>query len=203
MSSVDPSAITNRTEGLNRVLSALGQSPVASFPVAGNQALLDLETVFDEVTKEVLLHKWNFNTEIRELSPGAGPGYVISMPTGILDMDPVDKNLDFVVRSSDVYDKTRNTTNFQGMGPFKFECLRGLTFSECPEPVKGYIIARTASEYTRRYEGENEYYAVLQQREMEALAKAQSYEFRTRDRTLFDSNPALARLHRYRYRTWY
>lgn len=202
MSAIDPTSTTGRTEGLNRVLLALGQSPAASFPVAGNQALADLESVFDEATKDIAMRKWYFNTEIRSISPGVGPGYTISLPNGIIDMDPTDKTLKFVMRATSVYDLDRNSTSFEGLGPYEFECLRGLPFSELPEPFKAWIIARAARVYTQRFEGENEYFAALLEDERTAEATALSYEFRSRDKTLFD-NPALGRLHRRRQRWYY
>ena len=201
MSAVDPTIQTGRDACLNRVLLALGQSP--AFPYTGsNQRLADIESTFDEQTKEAFLMGWYFNTEPEVEVVPAGAGSTLTMPNGFLNMDPVDPELNLVIRGNTFYDLDRRSTNFSGYTSVKFVGIKGLAITETPEQFRTYVIARTARVYTQRAEGENEYFAKLLDDETRALAALQSWEFRSRDRTTF-SYPPMAALHYRRNRRWY
>lgn len=173
-SSVNPSGKTSALEGVNRVLMALGESPVAAIPVSTDQGLLDLESVLDEATKEIALMGWECNVEY-DLAVTVSGG-ALSLPAGILEMRPEDGTLDLVQRGNAMYDRARNTAVFTNGTVYKMRAIRGLAFNEYPERVQTYIIKEAALRYIMRYKPASDLLAQLVDERDRAKLEAQRHD---------------------------
>jgi len=111
----------------------------------------------------------------------------ILIPNNMLQIDlsnnAANMNKDVVRRSGKLYDKANHTYTFND----KVECDITWLFDwvDVPTPIADFITARAASVVSSRIVGDNNQYAILQQKEAFARAMALEYECNQGDYTYF------------------
>ena len=142
---------TTKLEAVNVCLTNIGEAPVTSLE---SGLLVDAQIasdIVDEISREVQSIGWNFNTEIRTLTPDDS-GYIY-LPASTLKVDTVAENINdnLIMRGSRLYDKDNNTYTFSSSK--KVEIILFLAFEELPEIVRRFIALRSARIYQERQLG--------------------------------------------------
>ena len=163
-----------KLEGVNIVLSNIGQAPVTSLATLNPAAKL-AEQILDEVSLSTQAEGWVFNTE-QDYPFTPDNNKEIQIPSNVLALDFVefgDKNT--VQRGGKLYDKRNHTYHFDDIVYGKVTWL--FDFVDLPEVFKNYIAMRAANVFANRSVGSNE--IVKYSKEEEQIARAAIMEYET------------------------
>ena len=179
---------TNATQELpavNQILQSCGQAPVTTLDQTNPDVAIAYQTLL-EVSREVQAEGWSFNKEYNyEMTPDNNKEILI--PNNMLQIDlsnnAANMDKDVIRRSGKLYDKANHTYTFTD----KVECDITWLFDwvDLPTPIADFITARAASVVSSRIVGDNNQYAILQQKEAFARAMALEYECNQGDYTYF------------------
>jgi hypothetical protein len=179
-----------RLQAVNRMLEAVGES-VILVEVAGAGDYANCSSIIDQVTSDLLAKDWDFNTEVRTLTP-ATDGTIVVTPE-VLKIDPVDPYANYVERQGKLYDKTKNTFVFTQSVDVNVTLL--FSFEDCPYHVQRAIAATAAQRYQRNYVGSATADKFISEDRFEAGADAADAESTVDDYNILD-NPDFAWLRR-------
>ena len=170
---------------VNQILQSCGQAPVTTLDQTNPDVAIAYQTLL-EVSREVQAEGWSFNKEyFYELTPDNNNQ--ISIPNNMLQVDlshtASNMDKDVIRRSGKLYDKANHTYTFTE----KVECDITWLFDwvDLPTPIADFIVARAASIVSSRIVGDNNQYAILQQKEAFTRAMALEYECNQGDYTYF------------------
>jgi len=170
---------------VNQILQSCGQAPVTTLDQTNPDVAIAYQTLL-EVSREVQAEGWSFNKEyFYELTPDNNNQ--ISIPNNMLQVDlshnAANMDKDVIRRSGKLYDKANHTYTFTE----KVECDITWLFDwvDLPTPIADFIVARAASIVSSRIVGDNNQYAILQQKEAFTRAMALEYECNQGDYTYF------------------
>ena len=170
---------------VNQILQSCGQAPVTTLDQTNPDVAIAYQTLL-EVSREVQAEGWSFNKEYYyELTPDNNNQ--ISIPNNMLQVDlshtASNMDKDVIRRSGKLYDKANHTYTFTE----KVECDITWLFDwvDLPTPIADFIVARAASIVSSRIVGDNNQYAILQQKEAFTRAMALEYECNQGDYTYF------------------
>jgi len=170
---------------VNQILQSCGQAPVTTLDQTNPDVAIAYQTLL-EVSREVQAEGWSFNKEyFYELTPDNNNR--ISIPNNMLQVDlshnAANMDKDVIRRSGKLYDKANHTYTFTE----KVECDITWLFDwvDLPIPIADFITARAASIVSSRIVGDNNQYAILQQKEAFTRAMALEYECNQGDYTYF------------------
>lgn len=179
---------TNATQELpavNQILQSCGQAPVTTLDQTNPDVAIAYQTLL-EVSREVQAEGWSFNKEYNyELTPDSNNEILI--PSNMLQVDlshnAANMDKDVIRRNGKLYDKANHTFTFTD----KVECDITWLFDwvDIPTPIADFITTRAASIVSSRIVGDNNQYAILQQKEAFARAMALEYECNQGDYTYF------------------
>lgn len=186
-----PLTKTTKLQGINAMLSTVGEPPVNSLTAQRADSLI-AQSILDEVTREVLSYGWQFNTdEGITMSPETSTGFIyVSDSVVRVDMDPSYQNYDIVLRGNRLYN--RKTNSYQFSESIVVIQVSLMDFDDMPEVAKRYITVRSARIFQDRMVGAQTLHAFTAQDEIAALARMTEYENEVGDYTIFDS-PDVAR----------
>jgi hypothetical protein len=180
------SGLTTELDTINTMLSAIGSAPVNTIDEASADASL-AKNVLTEVTRQVLLEGWNFNTERDyELTPGVDGQ--ITLPDTVLRVVYTRKSpndIDPVQRGQRLYDKKNRTYTFSS--PLRVEIVWMLPWNDLPEAARAYIKYRAARVFVDRALGSETLRAMAAQEEARALSDLRQYDGDTANYSIFDS----------------
>lgn len=163
-----------KLNGVNIVLSNIGQAPVTSLATLNPAAKL-AEQILDEVSLSTQSEGWVFNTEQDyPFTPNSNKEIII--PSNVIALDFVsfgDKNT--VQRGGKLYDKRNHTYQFDDVVYGKVTWL--FDYVDLPEVFKNYIAMRAANVFANRSVGSNE--IVKYSKEEEQIARAAIMEYET------------------------
>jgi hypothetical protein len=184
-----------KLDAVNLMLSSIGQAPVNSLAVAGIRDVAIAALALDNTTREVLSRGWHFNTDTAfALSPN-GSGNIL-VPSGALEIDPTDPNVDAVVRYNAgvpmFWDKTNQTWTFTAA--LKCDVVWGYEFEQLPQVARGYISTRAARIFQSQVIGSEVLFKFTELHEQEALFLLMRAEGRTKDRNWFKSGADVNRI---------
>ena len=180
-------------DAINQVLVAIGQAPVDSLD-STNPDVAIVETTLNQVTRDVLAEGWTFNTErMYKLTPGDDPDDPVHYQHIVYPCDDTACaiQLDFTnpygtydpvyfYFNGDgyLYDKNREPRSEGEIWTFPVYCdvTWLLPWVACPDPMKAYITARTASQVSSRIIGDPQQFQMLSQYEAYCRATVQQYE---------------------------
>lgn len=190
-----PTQLLTKLDAVNMMLASIGQAPVNSLAVTGIRDVAIATLALDNTTREVLLHGWNFNTDWDyPLAPNA-QGHIV-IPHGVLDLDPVDKTKDCVIRWSGgearLYDKDNRTFVFDGI--VRCNVIWGFEFEELPQAARQYIAIRAARIFQSQVIGSDILFRFTEDHEAEALALLARSESRNKDKNFFASGADVNRI---------
>ena len=170
---------------VNQILQSCGQAPVTTLDQTNPDVAIAYQTLL-EVSREVQAEGWSFNKEYNyELTPDNNNQILI--PSNMLQVDlshnAANMDKDVIRRSGKLYDKANHTYTFTE----KVECDITWLFDwvDLPTPIADFITARAASIVSSRIVGDNNQYAILQQKEAFTRAMALEYECNQGDYTYF------------------
>lgn len=179
---------TNATQELpavNQILQSCGQAPVTTLDQTNPDVAIAYQTLL-EVSREVQAEGWSFNKEYHyDMTPDTNNEILI--PNNVLQIDltknAANMDKDVIRRNGKLYDKANHTYKFTD----KVECDITWLFDwvDVPTPIADFITARAASVVSSRIVGDNNQYAILQQKEAFTRAMALEYECNQGDYTYF------------------
>ena len=174
-----------KLDGVNIILSNIGQAPVTSLATLNPAAKL-AEQILDEISLSTQAEGWVFNTEQDyPFTPNADKEILI--PSNVLALDFVsfgDKNT--VQRSGKLYDKRNHTYLFDDVVYGKVTWL--FDFADLPEVFKNYIAMRAANVFANRSVGSNEIVKYSKEEEQIARAAIMEYETQQGDYNMLNDN---------------
>jgi len=170
---------------VNQILQSCGQAPVTTLDQTNPDVAIAYQTLL-EVSREVQAEGWSFNKEyFYELTPDNNNQILIPNNMLQVDLSHTASNMDkdVIRRSGKLYDKANHTYTFTE----KVECDITWLFDwvDLPVPIADFIVARAASIVSSRIVGDNNQYAILQQKEAFTRAMALEYECNQGDYTYF------------------
>ena len=190
---------TNATQELpavNQILQSCGQAPVTTLDQTNPDVAIAYQTLL-EVSREVQAEGWSFNKEFHyDMVPDTNDEILI--PNNVLQIDLSDNaanmDKDVIKRDGKLYDKANHTYTFTE----KVECDITWLFDwvDIPTPIADFISSRAASIVSSRIVGDNNQYAILQQKEAFARSTALEYECNQGDYTFFGQPPGRTNTYR-------
>jgi len=184
---------TTELEAVNTMLRYIGESPVNS--ITGDSLPISAvlaNTVLDDITREVQLEGWHFNTvpEVT-LSPDASNKEIVVDLT-VVKADPNDVTKDFVLRGKRLFDRKKNTYEFDN--DVKVNLTELLAWNYLPEAARRYITLRASRVFCAQMLNSREMEALLARDEYNAKAELMESDSSASDRTIFDNFDTGARI---------
>ena len=179
-------AASTELDAVNQILSSVGQAPVTTLDLRNPEVSITVNTL-REVSKQVQLEGWTFNTEreypmVRDLATNE-----ITLPANVLSIDAnlqEHKNdYDLVMRNGKLYDRLNKTYVFTE-DP-KVDVVWYFDFQFLPPAVQSYITARAARMCATKMVGDPQLYQLLTNAEEVARGTLTEYECNQGDYTIF------------------
>ena len=190
-------------EAVNDMLVGIGQLPVnAIIPEIVDQSIALGE--LNKVVREVCLYGFKFNTDEDHVLTPDVDGF-IAVPTGALDIDPMDKAQDIVVRKHPtkgfgLWDAANLTWTITA--PVKVRIKWSYTFDALPEAARGYAVIAAGRKFQARVIGDPTADRFGEEDQRRAWLTLQRQQSASADTNLFRANKTLAaQVHR-RGRVW-
>ena len=179
-------AASTELDAVNQILSSVGQAPVTTLDLQNPEVFITLSTL-REVSKQVQLEGWTFNTEREYPMVRNETTNEISLPANLLAIDAnlhTHKNdYDLVMRNGKLYDRLNKTYVFTE-NP-KVDVLWYFDFQYLPPAVQSYVTARAARMCATKMVGDPQLYQLLESAETMARATLTEYECNQGDYTIF------------------
>ena len=184
-----PFPTTNATQELpaiNQILSSCGQAPVTTLDQTNPDVAIAYDTLL-QVSREVQAEGWTFNKEYHyEFTPDTDDQILI--PSNILQIklteNSANMDKDGVRRSGKLYDRHNHTYDWTDE-TVKCDVVWEFDWVDLPQPIKDFIVARTATFVSQRIVGDSAQYQMLQQQEAYMRALALEYETQQGQFTFF------------------
>ena len=184
-----PFPTTNATQELpaiNQILSSCGQAPVTTLDQTNPDVAIAYDTL-QQVSREVQAEGWTFNKEYHyEFTPDNDDQILI--PSNILQIklteNSANMDKDGVRRSGKLYDRHNHTYDWTDE-TVKCDVVWEFDWVDLPQPIKDFIVARTATFVSQRIVGDQTQYQMLQQQEAYMRALALEYETQQGQFTFF------------------
>ena len=184
-----PFPTTNATQELpaiNQILSSCGQAPVTSLDQTNPDVAIAYDTL-QQVSREVQAEGWTFNKEYHyEFTPDTDDQILI--PSNILQIklteNSANMDKDGVRRNGKLYDRHNHTYDWTDE-TVKCDVVWEFDWVDLPQPIKDFIVARTATFVSQRIVGDSAQYQMLQQQEAYMRALALEYETQQGQFTFF------------------
>ena len=179
-------AASTELDAVNQILSSVGQAPVTTLDLQNPEVFITLSTL-REVSKQVQLEGWTFNTEREYPMVRNTTTNEISLPANLLAIDAnlhTHKNdYDLVMRNGKLYDRLNKTYVFTE-NP-KVDVLWYFDFQYLPPAVQSYVTARAARMCATKMVGDPQLYQLLESTEQMSRATLTEYECNQGDYTIF------------------
>ena len=164
-------AVSTELDAVNQILSSVGQAPVTTLDLQNPEVFITVNTL-REISKQVQLEGWTFNTERKYPMVRNAATNEISVPSNVLSIDgndPTHRNkYDLVVRNGKLYDRLNNTYTFTE--DVKVDVLWYFDFQYLPPAVQSFITAKAARLSAIKMVGDRELNVLLE--EQEAMCRA-------------------------------
>lgn len=179
-------AASTELDAVNQILSSVGQAPVTTLDLRNPEVFITVNTL-REVSKQVQLEGWTFNTEREYPMVRNEATNEIALPANLLSIDAnveEHKNdYDLVMRNGKLYDRLNKTYVFTE-NP-KVDVVWYFDFQFLPPAVQSYITARAARMCATRMVGDPQLYQLLSDTEEMARGTLTEYECNQGDYTIF------------------
>ena len=183
-----------KLDGVNIILSNIGQAPVTSLATLNPAAKL-AEQILDEISLSTQAEGWVFNTE-QDYPFTPNSDKQILIPANVLALDFVsfgDKNT--VQRGGMLFVKRNHTYLFDDVVYGKVTWL--FDFVDLPEVFKNYIAMRAANVFANRSVGSNEIVKYSKEEEQIARAAIMEYETQQGDYNMLNDRAGGTEIHTY------
>ena len=187
---------TSKLNAINSMLIGIGEAPVNTLN-SGLQEAEIAEILLDNISKEVQSACWSFNTDIR-YKLTANTSKEIILPTNTLVVDTTklkrEYNTDVVERNGKLYDRTKNTFEFDGEVEVDITYL--FDFEELPDVARRYITLRAGRKFQENILGSSEMTRLQFKDEQAALLNLKDFESQSSDYNIFDHYDTFAAIDR-------
>ena len=184
-----PFPTTNATQELpaiNQILTSCGQAPVTTLDQTNPEVAIAYSTLL-QVSREVQSEGWTFNRE-DHYEFTTNTDNEIEIPNNIIQIKLTEnaQNSPFngVRRSGKLYDRQNHTFKWD-YSPIEVDVVWEFDFIDLPDPVRNYIVARSATIVSSKIVGDDDQYKRLQQQEIQQRALAMEYETSQGQFTMF------------------
>jgi hypothetical protein len=187
---------TTKLDAINSMLIGIGEAPVNTL----NSGLQEAEVaaiLLDNVSREVQSACWSFNTDLRyTLTPNTAKEIVLPSNTLVVDTTKLkrDYNTDVIERKSRLYDRTKNSYEFDGDVEVDITYL--FDFEELPEVARRYITLRAGRKFQENILGSSEMTQLQFKDEQAALINLRDFESQSADYNIFDNYDTYAAVDR-------
>tara|TARA_R100001082_G_C4360328_1_gene159010 strand:- start:562 stop:1191 length:630 start_codon:yes stop_codon:yes gene_type:complete len=187
---------TTKLDAINSMLIGIGEAPVNTL----NSGLQEAEVaaiLLDNVSREVQSACWSFNTDLRyTLTPNTAKEIVLPSNTLVIDTTKLkrDYNTDVIERKSRLYDRTKNSYEFDGDVEVDITYL--FDFEELPEVARRYITLRAGRKFQENILGSSEMTQLQFKDEQAALINLRDFESQSADYNIFDNYDTYAAVDR-------
>ena len=187
-----PIPTTNATQELpavNEILASVGQAPVTTLDQTNPDVAIAYDTLL-RVSREVQAEGWAFNTEF-EVTKQTDSNKQYVIPNNMLQVDlthnSTNYNKSVVRRDGKLYDRYKHTYEITdaASADIKLDIVYHIDWVDLPVPIQDYIVSRAATLVSSRIVGDQNQYAILQQKEAQCRAVALEYECNQGDYTFF------------------
>lgn len=184
----NPLVPATKLDAVNGMLRSIGHARVNTLDVPGISPVNDALGDLSDVTREVLMRGWSFNTDDDyPLAPDANGN--IPIPASAAHVDPQDPYINYVQRSNSgtmmLYDKTNRTFTIKKAVPCEIIWL--FDFDEVPQCARTYIATRAARIFQSNQIGSKTLFQFTELHENEAYATLQKLEGRTSDLNMLNT----------------
>ena len=141
-------AASTLLEAVNTVLSAIGEQPVTTYTSTGNADVEAAVAILAEVSREVQMEGWHFNTE-KEVTytPSGGE---IAFATNVYWVEPTLPSADrLTIRTGKLYNLSTQSHTFTSA--IDLNQIVILEWTDLPEVARRFITIRAARVFTDRY----------------------------------------------------
>ena len=187
---------TTKLDAINSMLIGIGEAPVNTL----NSGLQEAEVaaiLLDNVSRDVQSACWSFNTDLRyTLTPNTAKEIVLPSNTLVVDTTKLkrDYNTDVIERKSRLYDRTKNSYEFDGDVEVDITYL--FDFEELPEVARRYITLRAGRKFQENILGSSEMTQLQFKDEQAALINLRDFESQSADYNIFDNYDTYAAVDR-------
>jgi len=143
-----------------------------------------------ETSREVQSEGWSYNTERNYDQFQPDVSKKIAIPNNVIQMDlsqdytnSLGRNV--VNRAGYVYDTIKHTDIWDTDETLYFDVVWERDYSDIPQPIQAYIVARAAATVSSRIIGDPNQYQMLQQKEAYARSFALEYDCNQGDHSFF------------------
>ena len=187
---------TTKLDAINSMLIGIGEAPVNTL-TSGLQEAEVAAILLDNVSREVQSACWSFNTDLRyTLTPNTAKEIVLPSNTLVVDTTKLkrDYNTDVIERKSRLYDRTKNSYEFDGDVEVDITYL--FDFEELPEVARRYITLRAGRKFQENILGSSEMTQLQFKDEQAALINLRDFESQSADYNIFDNYDTYAAVDR-------
>ena len=163
--------VSTELDAINTMLSVIGEAPVNTLTGTLPADVALAYNTLEEVTREVQLTGWHFNTEENyPLLPKPGSGE-IHLPANVVEVTLIDPDSrDIVQRGRKLYDRANHTYKFTET--VEASILSVLPFDELPEVFRWYVTVRASRKFQDKAVGSSEQHGYTAEDERHARAGA-------------------------------
>lgn len=177
--------LTPRSEldAVNTMLEVIGEQPTSSLDVSGLTEVSLARQLLHNVSREVQNIGWSFNSE-EEYPLVADINGNVMVPADALEVDPTDRTVDYIVRGTQLYDKTNHTYNIGKT--VDVNIIFFLPFENLPQAAREYITIKAARQFQTRFLGSDSLFQMTAKDEQDAWVNLLSSESSDGDYSIFD-----------------
>jgi hypothetical protein len=188
------SGTTTELAAINRMLHVIGESPAGSMISLPDDGLT-ARRILEDVTREVLVEGWHFNTDERfPLMAEATAPHGIPIPVTATSIDlSCNTEFDLVPRGGRLYDRRKKTFSFPGR-TFYADITWYFPFDELPEALRQYVLIKAARQFAGGDLPSSLIHGLTEQREMEKRVLWETEDARQADYNLLRQNRTINRI---------
>lgn len=194
-----PLSPSTELDAVNTMLSVIGEAPVNTLDVSGNAYIESAQGILREVSRDVQVKGWHFNTE-RDYTLSRDGNSKIPLPTNALQVSTSDEhyNIDVAVRGGFLYDKKNHTLLWPDYPSLKCRIVFFLDFEELPQSARSYITIVASRTFQERTLGSDALHKFTQDDETRAMAQMTREELRAAKRNMLIGSMSVNRILRKR-----
>jgi hypothetical protein len=138
-----PLTATSKLEGVNTMLTAIGEIPVSSITAATTNDVSIAISILESTSREVQSRGWFYNTDLNyTLLPNNSNQIDLPANTLRVELEGSSRSKNYVERNRKLYDRYNNT--FTITDSVKVTIVFYLEFENIPEVARQYITIRAA-----------------------------------------------------------
>lgn len=160
---------TNKLTAVNSMLATIGEAPLNTLNDIRVVDAVTAVAALDEVTREVLVEGWTFNTDVNfPLHPDAFAPHEIEVPSTAMQCIPSGKHAAYTVRAGKIYNPSNFSYSFKDHGPVLCKVIWHAAFDDLPEVTRQFVALRAGRRFQKRAVGSDLLHVITEEDEREA-----------------------------------